>query len=242
MGLLAVAFAVATSRNLRVQKRQSDFIRQQNTIIKAHQDDLRHRMSNNLARTNGIVNSIARKISDEEVKEKLQNASRILVTTAALERHLIGVENEQEVRIGEFIESVIENQRHAIRLENRNIQIDYSCEAELFLPVDQVIHTAIILNEWITNSLKYGFDHGGQGLINVNIRKENSTLSVDYRDNGKGISPSTHAGTGSRLNELFLRELKGSLTTTNDAGIRHLLRFPVKASKKHLLKHKQPNV
>lgn len=242
IGLLAIAFAVASSRNLRVEKRQSEYISHQNTIIKGQQDELRHRTSNSLARTNGIVNLIARKITDEEVREKLLNASRILVTAAALERHLIGVENEKEVRLGEFIESVIEHQRQAVQLETRKIQIDLTCENEIYLPVDQVIHTAIILNEWITNSLKYGFTDYAQGRINVKIQQEKSSISIDYRDDGSGLSPSSNAGTGSRLNELFLRELKGILTTTSDDGISHLLRFPIKASKKHLFNHKQQNV
>lgn len=242
IGLLAIAFAVASRRNLRVQKRQSEYIRNQNKIIKGQQDELRHRTSNSLARTNGIVNLIARKITDEEVREKLLNASRILVTAAALERHLIGVENEKEVRLGEFIESVIEHQRQAVQLETRKIQIDLTCENEIYLPVDQVIHTAIILNEWITNSLKYGFVDHAQGRINVKIQQEKSSISIDYRDDGSGLSPSFHAGTGSRLNKLFLRELKGIVATTSDDGIRHFLQFPLKASKKHLFNHKQPNV
>ncbi|WP_158856828.1 tetratricopeptide repeat-containing sensor histidine kinase [Lunatibacter salilacus] len=240
IGLLALAFAIATSRNLRVQKRQSEYIRHQNTIIKGQQDELRHRTSNSLARTNGILNSIARKITDEEVRAKLLHASRILVTAASLERHLIGVENEKEVQLEEFIESLIDHQRQALQLEMRHIQIEFSCDPLLFLPVDQVISTAIILNEWITNSLKYGFESQDQGLISIRIYQETASLILDYMDNGKGISEKSHAGTGTRLNELFLRELKGSITTSSEGGTRHQLQFPMKAIKRHIINPNQP--
>lgn len=231
-GLLAIAFSVVTSRNLRIQKRQAAYIQHQNTVIKGYQDELRHRTSNNLSRTNSIVNSVARIIADLEVKERLLNASRILATAAAMERHLIGVENEQEVLLGEFVESVIAYQLQAIELEDRNVKIDFSSDEELFLPVDQVIPIAIILNEWITNSLKYAFDPEEKGEITIRIHKEKDSVIIQYRDNGKGIATSSHAGMGSRLNELFLGELKGSLTTASEGGLRHHLSFPLKKSRK----------
>jgi len=236
IGLLAMAFAGITSRNLRVQKRQSHQILRQNEIIKNQKDDLRHRTSNSLSRCQGIIHSIARKIDNVEVRQSLRNAARILLTASEMERHLIGLEDEKEVHLGEFLASLIEHHLQAIQLENRNIQIIFRSESRVHLPVDQVVSISVIINEWITNSLKYAFDEKPDGRIFIQIMHNNNSITIDYKDNGKGFSKSTHLGMGSKLNDLFLKELKATLNTSNENGTKYLLNFPF-----HLTNHSNVN-
>ncbi|WP_155907533.1 tetratricopeptide repeat-containing sensor histidine kinase [Lunatimonas lonarensis] len=228
--LLTVTFGISTSRNLRTQKSLSNHIQKQNEIIKAQKNDLRHRLSNSLSRSQGIINSIARKIDDPEIKDRLQCAAQVLFTTSAFERHLIGIEDEKEVALGDFLESLIELQQQAIQLENRNILINFHCDSKIYLPVNQVISTSIIINEWITNSLKYAFPEKTTGQITVKIGMTSKGIKLEYMDNGKGRQATSPVGTGSQLNDLFIRDLRASHSMKSDHGIQHQLSFPIRKS------------
>ncbi|MCC5939126.1 MAG: tetratricopeptide repeat protein [Lunatimonas sp.] len=233
IGIMTMTFGLITKRNLRVQKIQSEHIRRQNEVIRAQQDDLRHRTSNSLSRSQGIINTIARKIDDPDVKMNLRRATQILLTASEMERHLIGLDDEKTVDMGLFIEGMIGHQRKALQLEHRNVQIAFQHDPHIELPVNQVINTSIILNEWITNSIKYAFVNRQDGNIYIQITERNNVITLNYRDDGTGYSPLDAKGTGSKLNELFMKELNATYTTSHEDGTQHLLHFSIHPTKHH---------
>ena len=236
VGMLLTVFSIITFRNLNIQKQLSGKISHQNSVIKAQQVEIRHRTSNSLARIQTVINAIRRKATDSDTKSELIQAGRLLQTASSLERYLYDVEDEYEVPLAEYLTGLLDHHREIFRLENCNTQITLACPKTIVLQVNQILSLAIILDEWLRNSTKYAFKRTEKPHITIQIREDNSILSLEYRDNGSGLETSDTRGTGSSLIEKFARDLGAELNTENDEGIHHSLCFNIqlKKNKNHL--------
>jgi signal transduction histidine kinase len=106
---------------------------------------------------------------------------------------------------------------------------------------------AQILNNLIQNSITHGFEYYIQNSqININIKKEDDNLILEYEDNGKGINSEIKetiyepfvttkrnlGGTGLGLNivyNLVHQKLKGSIKmqTQENVGTKFIFRLPI---------------
>jgi two-component sensor histidine kinase len=237
LGLMLTVFSVITFRNLKMQKRLSKQISDQNEVIKLQKSDIRHRTSNSLARIQTVINAIRRKAADSGTKSELVQAGRILQTAASLERYLYDVEDEFEVPLAEYLAGLLDHHREIFQLENNSTQITLKCPKSVILPVNQILSLGIILDEWLRNSTKYAFAKIQNPHISIQLLEENEVLTLHYRDNGSGLKgKQDRRGTGTGLIEKFAQDLDAKLSTESDGGIYHCLRFKIhtKTTKTHL--------
>jgi two-component sensor histidine kinase len=90
---------------------------------------------------------------------------------------------------------------------------------ELELDVDTAVPLGLIVNELITNSLKYAFPDGREGAITVSLQKTDSGFELFVGDDGVGKG-NTATGTsfGSQLVKLLTAQLGGKLETGSEPG------------------------
>jgi two-component sensor histidine kinase len=97
---------------------------------------------------------------------------------------------------------------------------------ELYIHSEHAVPIAIIINELVTNGLKYGFPEGRAGRIQVTLRAGDEVV-VSVADNGVGLREPPRAGVGSRVVSLLVEQLGGTITHQNlDPGYRVILRMP----------------
>lgn len=102
--------------------------------------------------------------------------------------------------------------------------------ASVYLEVCQAVPIGLILNEAITNSFKYAFADGAEGIISVNLRyiaEDYVLLSVE--DNGRGLpadfEKKRHTSMGIILMETLSEQLEGDLAVKNEDGVSVVLIF-----------------
>src|SRR4029434_1019131 len=61
---------------------------------------------------------------------------------------------------------------------------------ELLFDVDTAVPCGLILNELLTNALKYAFPDGHPGDITIGLRADAGQVTLSVRDTGIGLSPS----------------------------------------------------
>ncbi len=90
---------------------------------------------------------------------------------------------------------------------------------ELELDVDTAVPLGLIVNELITNSLKYAFPEGREGVISVSLQKSGTGLELFVGDDGVGKAI-TASGTsfGSQLINLLTLQLGGRMEQGQEAG------------------------
>jgi two-component sensor histidine kinase len=103
---------------------------------------------------------------------------------------------------------------------------------QLELDVDTAVPIGLIVNELITNALKYAFPENSEGTIEISLTQSNpETLKLKVVDNGVGkisnISPKG-TGFGSQLVKLLTQQLNGIMEEKTQNGTSILFEFKIK--------------
>ncbi len=91
------------------------------------------------------------------------------------------------------------------------IMLKTDIESEL-LPADRAISIGLIVNELVTNAVKYGFPGEEKGTIMVTLKRLPGELRLTVADDGQGLDPRrADSGVGGRLVDAFAEKLGGQV-------------------------------
>jgi len=97
--------------------------------------------------------------------------------------------------------------------------------------VSTSVALGLIINELVTNALKYAFPDNRPGRLVVTFRRDGDAYVLTVVDNGIGMTSDTPKGTGlgGQLVQQFAQQLGGTLEIRNrqPSGVQAVLRFPV---------------
>lgn len=184
--------------------------------------ELEHRTKNNLAIVSSLLHLQARASTNHETQGALKAASARIRVMADLHNFLRPSDGKRLVAMDSYLRELFDKMeefqgRSAITLSLQSERID--------MPESAALSVAIVINELVTNSLKYAFPNG-TGSINVRLWK-NGALCLEVKDDGVGCPDSAAKGTGSRLIEAMARQLNGSVTREAAPGCKVLLKMPL---------------
>jgi two-component sensor histidine kinase len=96
------------------------------------------------------------------------------------------------------------------------IMLKTDIESEL-LPTDRAISIGLIVNELVTNALKYGFPGEAKGTVMVTLKRAPGELRLTVADDGQGLDPRrADSGLGGRLVDGFAEKLGGQVERKSD--------------------------
>jgi two-component sensor histidine kinase len=103
---------------------------------------------------------------------------------------------------------------------------------EIFLPVDQALPCALVVNEILSNSYKHAFKGKTQGSIEISAVQEKGKVRIMVRDDGCGMPADFNIGHANSLGLKLIRtlvqhQLKGSLTINSLRGTETIIEFPI---------------
>ena len=103
---------------------------------------------------------------------------------------------------------------------------------KLDLDIDTAVPLGLIVNELLTNCIKYAFPKGEKGTITIKLHKQdNNILRLIVADNGIGKCGIVHGtGFGSQLISLLTQQLNGTITEENQNGTKLIFDFKMKAA------------
>lgn len=212
---------VATYTDITLLKKKE----QEVTALLHEKEDLlrevHHRIKNHMSTIASIISLRANSIEDSaviNVLEEVQNKIRIMQD---IYQSLYTGEQVQSVRISSFLHNLINDIQETyvfaemIRIETNIDDIEVS--AKQSLPV------GIIINELLTNAIKYAFSETGQGTIKVRVGKdEEGYLRIEVSDNGTGLPEGVlerrEYGFGLTLVQGYAEQFNGSFTVENGNG------------------------
>ena len=169
--------------------------------------ELQHRMKNNLQLIVSFLELQKRQTNNEEARDRI---------AAVLDRVLaIGLAHDQltfkisasSVNMQEYLAALCAN----LDPQRPNIAITVNVEP-VGIPLDRAVPIGLIVNELVTNSLKYAFDEGG-GTIAVAFRADKlvGEAELTVRDTGRGMKDARPGAFGLRLVEMLAGQLGGTL-------------------------------
>ena len=172
--------------------------------------DTHHRVKNNLQSVQSLIRMQA--IPDQA---KMDLQGRIAAMTAVHE-HIYRLDQYAEAEAGDFIPAIVEP---LLRTYGANVAVTYAIDP-LIVDRDQATPLALLVNEVVTNALKYAFPDGRRGSIELSLeRVSEDQVRLSIVDDGIGFREAEGtAGMGSRLIRGMVTQLGGSYTYTGEDG------------------------
>ena len=186
--------------------------------------EIDHRVKNSLAMIASILRMQARKAQGEEARTRLVSAAARVTTVARVHERLQVGEDIRSVDLAAYLPAIAEDVGGA--LTGRGVSIATEVAA-VMLESDRAAALGMITSELLTNAVKHAFDvHDTGGKVSVTLSREGDRLQLRVADNGRGgcdlpgasSGQTTGTGLGSRIIDLYVRQLGGTLSCNSPAG------------------------
>jgi two-component system, sensor histidine kinase PdtaS len=192
--------------------------------------EVNHRVKNNLHIVMSLLESQSAYVENDLAHDAIKDSQNRVQTIALIHQKLYNSENITQVDMQSYIPELIDYLNDSINFKNENIVISHDIEY-ILLDVSQAIPAGIILNEAITNAIKYAFPKGRKGEILVSMRLSGKLVILQIRDNGGGLpldydSNKTNS-LGANLIKGLTNQLKGTLDITSDRGVSITVKFKI---------------
>src|ERR1700741_952344 len=202
--LIAVAFA-AFAELLRKEMEKVVASERSKTLLL---QEVAHRTKNNLAMLAAMVRLQSRTLG-QEASDALETTSQRIQTMAEVYDHLMLRDQTKIVDLKEYIGDIV---RRLMALSGDK-PVALPCELEeAYAHSEVAVPIAIIINELVTNSIKYGFPDERPGRILIKLHTDGE-LVLSVSDNGVGMPEPEQAkkGFGSKVVALLVQQLNGQL-------------------------------
>jgi len=217
--LVLVVFLFIKVRINQIQlKSKEQFFRKQNEEKILMMQEIHHRVKNNLQVVNSLLSLQASKIDDDQVVSLFKETQKRIHSMALLHEKLYNAKDLSYVNIKEHFSLLIEG---LVKSYSVNKKISLTIDIEEFnLGMKTLVPLGLIINEIITNSLKYAFHDRDEGEIKVRLLNLNSDeYQLIIEDNGVGFKENPNSkGLGAKLIPLLVKQLDGKIIKKVEDG------------------------
>jgi PAS domain S-box-containing protein len=149
--------------------------------------EVHHRVKNNMQVISSILNLQSSYIADETALGILRESQDRIKSMSFVHESLYQSKTMSEVNFSEYIENIARNLFHSYGRPEGGIKLDFNLE-EVYLNLDTSIPCGLIVNEIVSNSLKYAFQGRPEGRIVIEFSKQSEEkLKLIIRDDGIGL-------------------------------------------------------
>ncbi len=190
--------------------------------------EIHHRVKNNLQVIMSLLNSQANSLTDKAALSAIQESQHRVQAMALIHQKLYQNEGVSRIPMKAYIEEVVDYLQHFYDLPQ---PIEFQLAVDpTELDVAQAIPLGLIINEALTNALKYAFRDGRSGTIRLSLRRlERRQLQLTIQDDGAGFpadhNPSQSRSLGMTLMLGLSEQLGGALQVESRPGLSISLTF-----------------
>ena len=148
--------------------------------------EIHHRVKNNLSVVVSMIKMQRRGTKDNEIKKVLFDTQSRIMAMSSIHEKLYKSDSLAIIDLQEYFNSLTNTLLRTYTL-SKNIKLDIAVDEGLDLDISKIIPLGLIMNELVTNSLKYAFNETESPKIIVRLRKEEDECAFSYHDNGKGL-------------------------------------------------------
>ena len=198
-------------------------LHEKETILK----EVHHRIKNNFASIGSLLSLQAQSVTNPEAISTLMDAMGRINSMQVLYEKLLLTDDYQVTSVREYLDNLICD---IISLFSEGLDITVERQIDDFrLDPKRLVPVGIIVNELLTNIMKYAFTGRASGLIEVVVKENSGNVNLTIQDNGNGLPDGFDVETqetfGLMLVKMLSEQLGGSFTIENDNGTRSTLEF-----------------
>jgi two-component system, sensor histidine kinase PdtaS len=226
-GVLAavLVFSIVAYRQrnkLAREKKRSDRLLQDKELLLR---EIHHRVKNNLEVVSSLLALQSAQIDDPNTKDAMLEGQNRVQSIGIVHQKLYQGTNLGAIEMKDYFINLSESILDSFGADKR---VTIECAMEnLDVDIDTAVPLGLIVNELLTNTLKYAFPDGQQGKVKIKLLKQkDGVLQLEVSDNGVGKSGITHGtGFGSQLVSLLTQQLSGTMREEMDNGTKIYFEF-----------------
>ena len=229
--VLVLGFSVVVFRQrnkIALEKKRSDQLLTDNELLLK---EIHHRVKNNLEVVSSLLELQSAQIDDPNTKNAMREGQNRVHSIGIVHQKLYQGTNLGAIEMKDYFINLSKSILDSFGAEKR-VTIE-CCMDNLDVDIDTAVPLGLIVNELLTNTLKYAFPHAQHGNVQIKLQKQaDGILKLQVSDNGIGKSGITHGtGFGGQLVALLTQQLGGSIREEVNNGTNIYFEFkPTKAA------------
>ena len=183
--------------------------------------EIHHRVKNNLQIVMGLLQRQSAFVENENALAAIQSSENRMHSIALIHQKLYQADNLNKIGMGGYIDEMINYMKDSYELENR-IFFETLVD-DIYMDVTQAVPLGLILNEAITNTIKYAYPGDISGTVYISmIKEDDQQISLTIADNGPGLPQGFDAeksgSLGLNLMKGLSKQLGGTFEIVNEQG------------------------
>jgi two-component sensor histidine kinase len=223
LGLLIFGYISYKSRN-----KKNKLLAIKNAENELLLKEIHHRVKNNLEVVSGLLALQSSQVKEQSTKDAIQESQNRVNSIGIVHQKLYQGTNLGAIEMKDYVLNLSESILDSFGAEEK-ITLELAME-NFDLDIDTAIPLGLIINELITNTIKYAFPNNQKGKLVIKLEKQHDTiLHLVVSDNGVGKSGITHGtGFGGQLISLLTQQLNGTMIEENQNGTTVIFDFKLK--------------
>lgn len=196
--------------------------------------EIHHRVKNNIQIISSLLNLQTHYIKDKSYVDMLRESQHRIRSMGLIHEKLYQSENLAEIHFTEYVKTLVYSLFRSYGVNTGRIAVKTDIE-DISLDIDTAIPCGLIINELVSNSLKYAFPGERTGEITIQLHSRNGHIELVVADNGTGIPEHidfrTTSSLGLHLVTILVEEqLKGEISLDRNKGTAFHITFRKKQS------------
>lgn len=221
-----IAHDITDQKEAEVSIRQS--LKEKEVLLK----EVHHRVKNNLQVISSILNLQSSYVKDKKSLDLLLESQNRIKSMAFVHESLYQTRDFSNIKFSIYVENICSNLVHSYSNPDNPPELEMDLDS-ILLNLDTAIPCGLIINELVSNALKYAFKGKRKGKLSVIVKLVGETIRVVIADNGKGLSPDIDfrntESLGLQLVVTLVEQINGKIQLESQKGAKFTFEFkPVK--------------
>lgn len=216
---------VENAERKRIEAQLTISLREKEVLLK----EVYHRVKNNLQVISSLLNLQASLLPDGPTRELFKESQSRVRSMSLIHEKLYQSDDLSQINFANYVRTLVYELMVLYRRPTSQIMMRFEL-AEAYFPLDIAIPCGLVVNELVSNVLKYAFPHG-EGMLDVRLESSpEGWYTLLIADNGVGFAPDLEM---EQLNSLGLQlvqglvqeQLNGTLELDRQSGTAWRIRF-----------------
>lgn len=189
--------------------------------------ELHHRVKNNLQVIYSLINLQKRRLETPELNQSLSMVQNRIKTMSLVHQNLHENESLKDVNLAAYIKTIADYLKSLYLTDEKEIMVDLNIDDKIALTMDKSITIGLLVNEIMSNSLKYAFKGKTKGAIAISFQGFHDGYQMKISDNGNGFiaNETKSKSLGMYLIKNLVKQLQGKYEVESIDGTTYIIYF-----------------
>jgi len=223
-----ISFGIDITERKIAEERIRESLREKELLLK----EVHHRVKNNMQIIMSLLRMKADKVRDPEIAQLFQDSQNRIYSMALIHERLYQTEDFTRIDFNDYTRSLIEELfcMYDVAMNRITYRLDID---DIHMGIDQAIPFGLVINELVTNAIKYAFPAGAtdRGEISIRMSRANGSIETMVSDNGIGILESvdyrnTESSGLTLVHMIIEKQLQGTIRLSREKGTSYSISIP----------------